>query len=97
MVRTAPSPEAVRREVILCGIGMCALAVFGLSGGLATMKTSSICSQNFAFRLRKDVYKKISTVSFKNIDDFSTASLTTRLTNDITMLQNVVMLSLIHI
>lgn len=94
VVRTAPSPEAVRREVILCGIGMFALAVFGLSGGLATMKTSSICSQNFAFRLRKDVYKKISTFSFKNIDDFSTASLTTRLTNDITMLQNVVMMSL---
>lgn len=94
MVKTAPSPEIVRRDVILYGIGMFALALVGLSGGLATMKASSVCSQNFAFRLRNDVYKKISTFSFKNIDEFSTASLTTRLTNDITMLQMVVMLSL---
>ncbi len=94
LVSTASSPEAVRNEVIKYGIGMFALAVIGLSGGLATMKTSSICSQDFAYRLRNDVYKKISTFSFKNIDEFSTASLTTRLTNDITMLQMVIMMAL---
>lgn len=94
MVNSAASPDTVRRDVILYGVGMFALALFGLAGGLATMKASSICSQDFAFRLRNDVYKKISTFSFKNIDEFSTASLTTRLTNDITMLQNVVMMAL---
>ena len=94
MVSTTSSPEAVRKEVILYGIGMFLLALVGLAGGLATMKASSVCSQDFAFRLRNDVYKKISTFSFKNIDTFSTASLTTRLTNDITMLQMVVMMAL---
>ena len=94
MVSTTSSPEAVRKEVILYGIGMFLLALVGLAGGLATMKASSVCSQDFAFRLRNDVYKKLSTFSFKNIDTFSTASLTTRLTNDITMLQMVVMMAL---
>ncbi len=40
------------------------------------------------------MFKKISRFSFKNIDEFSTASLTTRMTNDVTTLQNVVMMSL---
>lgn len=94
IVSTASSPEAVKGDVIKLGITMLALAIIGLIGGVTTMKTSAVCSQNFAYRLRNDVYKKISTFSFKNIDEFSTASLTTRLTNDITMLQNVVMMSL---
>ncbi len=94
MVSTAHSPQEVKRSVILYGVGMFLLALVGLAGGLITMKASSVCSQNFAFRLRNDVYKKISTFSFKNIDRFSTASLTTRLTNDITMLQMVVLMGL---
>lgn len=93
-VSAAASPEETRTYVISMGIGMFALAVLGLCGGLATMKSSAVVSQRFAFRLRRDVYKKISGFSFLNIDKFSTASLTTRMTNDITMLQNVVMMSL---
>ena len=58
------------------------------------MKSSSIVSQKFSYRLRRDLYQKISDFSFKNIDSFSTSSLTTRMTNDITMLQNTVMMSL---
>lgn len=93
-VSTATSPEQTRAYVLRMGVGMLILAVVGLCGGLATMKSSAVVSQRFAFRLRNDVYKKISKFSFKNIDKFSTASLTTRMTNDITMLQNVVMMSL---
>ena len=88
------SPQEIKADIIRLGIAMLCLAAVGLIGGLSTMKASSICSQNFAYKLRNDVYKKISKFSFKNIDDFSTASLTTRMTNDITMLQNVVMMSL---
>ncbi|MGN0529058.1 MAG: ABC transporter ATP-binding protein [Eubacterium sp.] len=84
----------VRNYVIRVGLLMFALAVIGLCGGLATMKSSSIVSQRFSYRLRRDVYQKISDFSFKNIDSFSTSSLTTRMTNDITMLQNTVMMSL---
>lgn len=86
--------EATESTVIKLGLFMLLLAVIGLSGGFATMKSSAVVSQRFAFRLRNDVYKKISSFSFKNIDDFSTASLTTRMTNDITMLQNIVMMGL---
>lgn len=93
-VDTAASPERVRTAVILSGLGMLALALLGLFGGVVTMKTSANVSQRFAYRLRGDMYRKISRFSFKNIDQFSTASLTTRMTNDVTTLQNVVMMCL---
>lgn len=93
-VDTATSPESVRTAVILSGLGMLALALLGLFGGVVTMKTSANVSQRFAYRLRGDMYRKISHFSFKNIDQFSTASLTTRMTNDVTTLQNVVMMCL---
>lgn len=80
--------------IIRIGVAMFIMAVIGLIGGLGTMKASSVASQKFSFRLRKDLYNKISEFSFKNIDQFSTSSLTTRMTNDITMLQNTVMMSL---
>lgn len=84
----------IRTYVIKVGLMMFGLAVLGLCGGLATMKSSSVVSQKFSYRLRRDVYSKISEFSFKNIDRFSTSSLTTRMTNDITMLQNTIMMSL---
>ena len=93
-VDTAASPESVRTAVILSGLGLLALALLGLFGGVVTMKTSANVSQRFAYRLRGDMYRKIGHFSFKNIDQFSTASLTTRMTNDVTTLQNVVMMCL---
>lgn len=84
----------IKAYVVKTGIMMFALAVIGLCGGLATMKASSVVSQKFSYRLRRDVYGKISMFSFKNIDSFSTSSLTTRMTNDITMLQNTLMMVL---
>ena len=47
-------------------------------------------SVNFAADIRNDVYKKVQAFSFANIDRFSTGSLVTRLTNDVTQLQNFV-------
>lgn len=92
-VGSSPTTDA-RAVVIKVGLFMFFLALIGLAGGFITMKTSSVVSQKFSFRLRKDLYSKISEFSFKNIDTFSTASLTTRMTNDVTMLQNTVMMSL---
>ena len=86
--------EDVKSQIIKIGIGMVVMAVFGLAGGLATMKASSIVSLKFSYRLRKDLFEKVSAFSFKNIDTFSTASLTTRMTNDVTMLQNTLMMML---
>jgi len=84
----------VKSYVIKIGILMFVMAVVGLCGGLATMKASSVVSQKFSYRLRNDMYKKISDFSFKNIDEFSTSSLTTRMTNDVTLLQNTLMMGL---
>ena len=91
---TTAGDSDIKMYVIKIGIAMFAMAIVGLLGGLSTMKASSVVSQKFSYRLRKDVYKKISDFSLKNIDKFSTSSLTTRMTNDITMLQNTLMMSL---
>ena len=90
----ATGAEDLTGYVVKVGLGMVVLAIIGLCGGIMTMKTSSVASQRFSYRLRKDLYKTTSEFSFKNIDQFSTASLTTRMTNDVTMLQNTVLMSL---
>lgn len=87
-------PSELKLKIGKIGILMIIMALIGLAGGLMTMKTSSVVSQKFSYRLRKEMYEKISSFSFKNIDTFSTSSLTTRLTNDVTMLQNTVMMVL---
>lgn len=93
-VSTGEGTADVKQYVLRTGLIMFLMAIIGLCGGLSTMKASSVVSQRFSYRLRKDVYSKISDFSFKNIDQFSTSSLTTRMTNDITMLQNTLMMVL---
>lgn len=94
LVNDTQTPDDAKSTVIKIGLFMFLLAIIGLCGGLATMKTSSVVSQKFSYRLRKDLYLKASEFSFRNIDMYSTASLTTRMTNDVTMLQNTVMMCL---
>lgn len=95
MVKSATGdPSQLKYKIAKIGLLMLIMAIIGLAGGLMTMKTSSVVSQKFSYRLRKAMYDKISSFSFKNIDTFSTSSLTTRLTNDVTMLQNTVMMGL---
>ena len=69
-------------------------AVLMLLGGVGGAYFSVKASVNFAGDLRQDVFNKIQTFSFANIEKFSTGSLVTRLTNDITNLQNVVAMAL---
>lgn len=57
-------------------------------GGVGGHYLSIRGSVYFTGDLRKDLFKKIQTFSFKNIDEFSTGSLVTRLTNDLTQMQN---------
>ena len=63
-------------------------AVVMMAGGVGGAYFATKASVNFAADLRSDVYAKIQTFSFANIDKFSTGSLVTRLTNDVTQLQN---------
>ena len=77
-----------------------ALIMFGcialmITGGIGGHFFSIRASVYFSADLRKGVFEKVQSFSFKNIDDFSTGSLVTRLTNDITQLQNMVRMLLI--
>ena len=73
---------------IKMGILMVLMAAISLSFGIALSKFSAIAGQGFGAELRQAEYEKIQGFSFKNIEKFSTASLITRLTTDITMIQN---------
>ncbi len=75
---------------ILIALGMIGIAIMMMVGGVGGAYFGAKASVNFAADLRSDVYKKVQEFSFKNIDKFSTGSLVTRLTNDVTQLQNFV-------
>ena len=68
-------------ELILC-------AVLSLIFGILSGKFAAKASSGFAKNLRKDLYYKVQDFSFTNIDTFSTSSLVTRLTTDVTNVQN---------
>ena len=80
--------------IIKIGLLMVLTAVLMLLGGVGGAYFSVKASVNFAGDLRQDVFNKIQKFSFANIEKFSTGSLVTRLTNDITNLQNVVAMAL---
>ena len=65
-------------------------AIFMMVGGVGGAYFGAKASVNYANDIRRDVYEKVQKFSFANIDKFSTGSLVTRLTNDITQVQNFV-------
>ena len=70
---------------------MCAMIITALLmmvGGVGGAYFGAKASVNYAADLRSDIYKKVQQFSFANIDKFSTGSLVTRLTNDVTQIQN---------
>ncbi|MCI8957531.1 MAG: ABC transporter ATP-binding protein [Lachnospiraceae bacterium] len=68
----------------------CGMAISGIGGSYFSAK-ASIC---FTSDLRQDLFGKVQEFSFKNIDDYSTGSLVTRLTNDIQQIQQVMVIGL---
>lgn len=75
-------------HVYQIGALMLVFAVIGLFAGLMGGKYGAKASAGFAKNLRADMYKNIQTFAFSNIDKFSTAGLVTRLTTDVTNVQN---------
>ena len=69
---------------------MILIALVMMAGGIGGCYFSSKASIAFAGDIRNDLYKKIQGFSFGNIDRFSTGSLVTRVTNDVTQMQNFV-------
>lgn len=76
------------------GIIMTLLSVLAIIMGSLNIKFSSEASQGFAANLRGGLFDKVKSFSFSNIDKFSTASLVTRLTNDVTQLQMTFMMGM---
>lgn len=75
--------------VMICAfMVLCALIM--MLGGVGGAYFGSKAAVNFAADIRKDVFERVQSFSFTNIDKFSTGSLVTRLTNDITQLMNFV-------
>lgn len=75
-------------NVVKYGLIMICLAVFALLFGIAGGVWGARASTGFAANLRESMYAKIQTFSFNNIDKFSTAGLVTRMTTDVTNIQN---------
>lgn len=67
---------------------MALTAVLMMAGGVGGAYFASKASVNYAADLRSDVYRRVQSFSFANIDKFHTGSLVTRLTNDVTQIQN---------
>lgn len=80
--------------IITKGILMVLLALCMMVGGVLGAYFAVKASVSFAAALRKDVFTKVQEFSFANIEKFSTGSLVTRLTNDITNMQNVIAMGL---
>ena len=78
------------RQIVVMTVFMMLTALMMLAGGVGSAYFGARASSNFAADLRKDVYDKVQEFSFSNIDHFSTGSLVTRLTNDVTQIQNFV-------
>lgn len=75
-------------HILKIGFFMIIAALIGLFGGLMGAKFGAKASTGFAKNLRKAMYDNIQTFSFSSIDKYSTSSLITRLTTDVTNLQN---------
>lgn len=76
------------KNVLMIGGCMILVAMLSLSFGILGGKYGASASTGFAKNLRKSMYENIQNFSFANIDKYSTAGLVTRLTTDVTNLQN---------
>lgn len=79
--------------IISVGIKMILTVVFGGFCGVLCGVFANLAAQSFGNDLRKDLFGKIMNLSFQQTDKFSTGSLVTRLTNDVTQVQNMVMMA----
>jgi ATP-binding cassette subfamily B protein len=73
---------------------MLLIAFIGLAGGLGCTISSAKAAVDFSSRLRQAVFDRIQTFSYVELDHFQTASLITRLTSDVTQIQNIVLMGL---
>lgn len=86
--------DTVMSTIIQTGLQMLGLVIIGGLMGLLCCYTASVASQGFGNDVRVDAYNKVMSLSLQQTDKFTTGSLITRLTNDITSLQDLVQMIL---
>ena len=78
------------RYIVMRGLQMCAFALMALVLGQGASVFAARCGQGLGAELRKAEFAKLQQFSFANTDHFSTASLVTRMTSDVTAIQNAI-------
>ena len=81
-------------KIISYGLLMLLIVFIGVAGGILSGVFTNLAGFNFSNDLRKDVFKKIMSFSESQTDYFQTGSLVTRVTNDITQIQNMISMCL---
>ncbi|MDE6013566.1 MAG: hypothetical protein K2G50_01330, partial [Anaeroplasmataceae bacterium] len=76
------------RQIIISGCLIIGCALVSLITGHFYATFNARLVTNFSYRLREEVFSKIQEYSFSNLDHFQTSSLVTRTTNDVTIMQN---------
>ena len=87
MLATDASGSVPMAQILRYGGIMLFLAIFSMTGGVMGGKYAAIASCGFAKNLRKDLFYAVQDFSFKDVDKFSSSSLVTRLTTDVTNVQ----------
>lgn len=82
------------RYVLITGLKMLVFSLIGCFGGIASAAFGTAAAQKMGNDLRKDAFAKVMHMSFQQTDKFTTGSLVTRLTNDITAIHEFVAMSL---
>lgn len=87
ILKSAQSETPNTTYIIILSVSIVLLGTIALFFGVLSGKYAAIASAGFAKNLRKDLFYKVQDFSFENIDHFSSASLVTRMTTDITNIQ----------
>jgi len=87
-------PALNLQYILQIGIFMIGLALVAMLFGSLNHRLAAVVSQGYAANVRQALFDRVQSFSFSNIDTFSTASLVTRLTNDVLQLQNTLLMSM---
>ena len=87
-------PTLNLQYILQIGIFMIGLALVAMLFGSLNHRLAAVVSQGYAANVRQALFDRVQSFSFSNIDTFSTASLVTRLTNDVLQLQNTLLMSM---
>lgn len=80
--------------IVTMGIVMVVTALLMMAGGIGGAYFAAKAAISFAADIRKDIFEKVQKFSFANLDQYNTGSLVTRLTNDVTQVQNLINMAL---